>query len=97
MWPALRAATGTPIKDQSIRIEGDPNGLEDSENRRTAGRSGNQHVRLRGAQVTGRLNVFGCGGIGLRGRSDDKWCPRMERAGRACARAGSIFYFIVVR
>jgi hypothetical protein len=42
----------THQKDQPIRIEeGDPNGLEDSEDRRTAGRSGNQHVRLRGAQV----------------------------------------------
>lgn len=58
-------------QDPSIRIEeGDPNGLEDSENCRTAGRSGNQHVRLCGAQVTGRLDVSGCGGVGLRGRSD---------------------------
>ena len=32
--------------------EGDRNGLEDTEDRRSAGRHGNQHVCLRGAQVT---------------------------------------------
>lgn len=83
-------------QDQPIRIEeGDPNGLEDSEDCRTAGRSGNQHVRLRGAQVTGRLNVFGCGGIGLRGRSDDKWCPP-DGTSWSSVRSGRLYFIVVI-
>jgi hypothetical protein len=35
--------------------KGEPNGLESTENRRSAGRHGNQHVRVRRPQVTGSV------------------------------------------
>ena len=51
----LQQACGGPRLIVGARVApnclGDPNDLEDSEDRRSAGGHGNQHVRLRGAQI----------------------------------------------
>src|SRR5882757_6788530 len=43
--------------------KGEPNGLESTENRRSLGRHGNQHVHVRYPQVSGsRIFTFSAGG-----------------------------------
>jgi hypothetical protein len=48
--PTLKSAQG--LRQTLGKCLGEPNDLENSEDRRSAGRHGNQHVRLRDAQVS---------------------------------------------
>src|SRR5262249_51452686 len=52
-WHLRQACVGPTLERRELRANhlGDPNDLEDSEDRRSAGGHGNQHVRLRGAQI----------------------------------------------
>jgi hypothetical protein len=46
-------ALGSTLRDVAPNYSGDPNDLENSEDSRSAGGHGNQHVRLRCAQIDG--------------------------------------------
>jgi len=71
----------------SIQMNGELNGLESTENRRSDRRNGNQHVHVRHPQVSGartaRQSPVSNGGPFLlpllaSRRPDDPWCSRLN-------------------